>query len=156
MDKILAVEGKCGSPLRRFHVSWQGSDVTTWEPYNNLPPSEIKDFLLANGQYEYNWSGLRCEDCDKPCKNERGLKIHKRRFCYCSKFSQQKYFNRGDQEQKFVGTKAEEAAKITKLKEAQALRPAVNCEGSQLENVFRFKYLGSIFVTDGEQNHDIQ
>ena len=32
----------------------------------------------------------------------------------------------------------------------------MKCEGDQLENVFLFKYLGSIFAADGDQKHDIR
>lgn len=81
LDKILEVQGECGSPKRRFLVSWQGHDDQTWEPYANLPPDAIKEFLIANGHYNYSWEGARCEECDKPCKNLRGVKNH-RRFCY--------------------------------------------------------------------------
>ena len=155
LDKILDVKGDCGSPLRRFLVSWQGYDDQTWEPYENLPPNEIKEFLLANNLYNYDWEGARCDECDKPCKNIRGVKSHKR-FCYCNKFNQQKYFNRTGQQQSHKGTKAESAAKTTKLIQAQRNMPVVKCEGSALNNAFRFKYLGSIFAADGEQQHNIK
>ena len=75
MEKILAVRGTEGTPSRRFLVRWEGfgPEDDTWEPYSNLPPEEIKTFLLANNLYNHVWRGARCERCDKPCKNLRGV-----------------------------------------------------------------------------------
>ena len=64
----------------------------------------IKEFLLANGLYDHNWAGARCDLCDKPCKSARGVKSHKR-FCY---------FNNAGKEQvqqDFKNRKAEAAAR---------------------------------------------
>ena len=82
MEKILAVRGAEGSPSRRFLVRWEGfgPEDDTWEPYSNLPPEAIKTFLLTNNLYNHLWQGARCERCDKPCKNRRGVKSHAR-FC---------------------------------------------------------------------------
>ena len=32
----------------------------------------------------------------------------------------------------------------------------MQCEGAKLKNVFRFKYLGSIFAADGDQRYDVR
>jgi hypothetical protein len=112
--------------------------------------------LLANNIYNYNWEGARCDACDKPCKSERGVKIHKSKTCYYNTHNQHRYFNREGQQQCFTGTKAESAAKITKMTAEQSNKPIVNCDGNALHNIFKFKYLGSIFAADGEQSHDIQ
>lgn len=104
--------------------------------------------MLSNDLYEHEWTGARCPHCDKPCKNERGVKIHQK---HC-------YFNQAgcDQpEQNFYRRKTEKAAKIQKKKEAQKNRPAVKCEGAPLDNIFLFKYLGSVFAADGSHDHDI-
>ena len=149
-DKILEVRGDTGSSDREFKVRWKGygEDDDTWEPRSHLPPHLIKEFLLANGCYEHNWPGARCELCDKPCKNARGVKNHKR---HC-------YFNTVgcmSAEQCFHQRKAEAAAKTQKLKDAQENKPGIQCEGSALENIFLFKYLGSIFAADGSHAHDV-
>ena len=115
----------------------------------------ITDFLLANNLYDHSWKGARCEACDKPCKNKRGVKIHQANSCYNSRKMQDKYFERKEL-QNFYGTKAKEAARVTKMVKAQVDKPAVKCEGNPLKNVFRFKYLGSIFAADGEQKYDIE
>ena len=99
---------------------------------------------------------MRCDRCDKPCKNKRGLAIHKSRHCYHCTHKQQKYFNRGGTQQNFCGTKAEEAAKTAKIAESQKQKPTISCESKKLKNVFKFKYLDSIFVADGAQLYDIK
>lgn len=149
-EKILDVSGDAGSPKRRFKVRWQGygEEDDRWEPYSNLPPHMIKEFLLANGLYDHDWPGARCPLYDKPCKNSRGVKSHMW-HCY--------FYNAGkdDEDQVFKGSKAEAAARVDKLKATQASRPEVECEGESLKNVFFFKYLGSIFAADGSHEHDV-
>ena len=36
------------------------------------------------------------------------------------------------------------------------LKECITCEGSELKNTFRFKYLGSIFAADGDQRYDVR
>ena len=88
---------------------------------------------------------MHCGLCDKPCKNARGVKCHKR-HCY--------FLNTGKEQKKqdFKFRKAEAAAKTKKMKEAQETRPKVECEGKALNNVFLFKYLGSLFSADGSHH----
>ena len=45
---------------------------------------------------------------------------------------------------------------MNKKIDQQATRPKVICEGAPLDNVFRFKYLDTIFAADGLQTHDIK
>jgi len=119
IDRILEVVGEAGSALRRFKVRWSGYGVKddTLEPYSHLPPNMIKEFLIANDKYDHDWSGERCDLCDKPCKNARGVKCH-RQHCYFSNTGQKR------KKQDFKNRKAEAAAKTEKLKEAQKLRPS--------------------------------
>ena len=150
LDKILAVKEKVGSALRRFKVRWHeyGEKDDTWQTYSSLPPRMIKEFLLGNGIYDHDWPGARCSLCDKPCKNERGVQSHLQ-YCY--------FFNTGQKraKQDFKNRKAEAAAMLEKVKQAQKLRPKVKCEGEDLKNCFLFKYLGSIFAADGSHQHDV-
>ena len=42
------------------------------------------------------------------------------------------------------------------MTKAQEQRSEVKCEGKNLENVFKFKYMWSIFAVDGRQKYDIE
>lgn len=46
--------------------------------------------------------------------------------------------------------------KDDKMESVQEQLPQVECEGVKLENAAWFKYLGSIFATDGSQRHDVK
>ena len=105
----------------------------------------VNTFLRANALYEHDWHGARCPLCDMPCKSERGVKIHLR-SCLL----------RQDEEQNFAGTRAASKVKNNKLIEAQKTKTKVKCAGNELENVFFFSYLGSLFSADGNQQHDIK
>ena len=67
------------------------------------------------------------------------------------------YYNTVDKErtQDFRHRKAETAAKTQKLKDAQGHKEKVGCDGKSLENIFLFKYLGSIFAANGSHEHDV-
>ena len=111
----------------------------------NLPPDEIKSFLMHNGLYDHSWPrDARCPYCDIKCKNSRGVTIHKRK-CH----------HRPTQ-QNFVGTCADMKVQDNKMAEAQKRKLRVKCEGAELKNVSKFKYLGSIFAADGSQSHDVK
>ena len=59
-------------------------------------------------------------------------------------------------EQNFTGILTAEAVKVCKLVKQQDDRPEVQCDGEVLKNVFRFKYLGTIFTADVNQKYDIK
>ena len=71
------------------------------------------------------------------------------RFCYFGNVGQVR------ESQNFQRSKAEQAAITEKRKEVQTERPDVKCEGKNLENIFLFKYLGSVFAADGSHDHDV-
>ena len=111
------------------------------------PPQMIIEFQKANNLYDYEWPGVRCPRCDKPCKNESGVKNHQR-HCYCN--------NVGNKtRQNFCQRKAKMAAQLDKRKEVQANEKQVLCNGKALVNIYFFKYLGSIFAVDGSQDQDV-
>ena len=62
------------------------------------------------------------------------------RFCHYTRVQ--------DKHQLFKDSKVENKSRIRKMTESQNQRPKVKCEGEALENVFKFKYLGSIFAAD--------
>ena len=61
-----------------------------------------------------------------------------------------------DKEQSFSGTLAAEKVKVCKLAAQQQHRPVISCSDNQLKNVFKFKYLGTIFSSDAKQNYDVK
>ena len=145
VDRILAVKGTTAQ--RKYLVRWKGygPEYDLWLPHNNLHPDLINEFLLANGLYDHNWTGVRCPECDKPCASERGVKLHKR-HCQMQ-----------PETQNFDGTCAVKRVRDDKLEAKQKrLRGKVLCEGKELKNVFRFKYLGAIFSANGDQTYDIK
>ena len=131
----------------RYRVRWHGygPDEDTWEPHGNLPPGAVRDFRQQNGLYDYLWPrDARCRYCDKKCVSPRGAKIHARRCPH-----------RPDV-QLFKGTCADRKVQADKVESAQKQKPKVECEGRELKNVARFRYLGSIFSADGSQDFDLR
>ena len=61
-----------------------------------------------------------------------------------------------EEPQNFNGTKAERKVYEDKLVQDQELNAQVSCENNMLKNVFRFKYLGSIFAADGDHRYDVR
>ena len=57
--------------------------------------------------------------------------------------------------QDFMNTLVDKAVQKEKLKEQQKEWSVGFCEGKTLENLFLFKYLGSLFSANGEQSHDV-
>ena len=147
VDRILEVRGATGSPRRKFKIRWKGygPDDDTWEDRNNLHPDLINEFLLANDLYDHSWRGSRCPHCDKPCASDRGVLIHKR---HCQMVP--------DDDQTFAGTKAAQKVRENKLADRQKQKPKAKCQEAELKNVFRFKYLGSIFAADGDHSYDVR
>ena len=142
----------CLVSLESDSVRWKGygQRKDEWVDYGNISPELIKEFLVAQGLYDFSWP-TRCQICDKPVTGARGLAAHQRRKTNnCDKF----LWDSNDQN--FTGTVAEKKAKTTQLEENQKSREVVRCEQHNLKNVFKFKYLGSIFAADGSQEHDIQ
>ena len=59
-------------------------------------------------------------------------------------------------DQNFAGTLTERKVKRNKIEEAQKRKPTISCEGKSLDNVFMFKYLGSLFTADGDHDRDVE
>ena len=61
-----------------------------------------------------------------------------------------------EKKQNFKGSLADDAVRVCKLVEQQKERPIIHCDGAPIQNVFRFKYLGTVFSADAQQSHDIK
>ena len=94
---------------------------------------------------DYGWAGERCPYCDLPCKNAHGVRIHIKACRYAP-----------SDEQNFTGTLADRKVRRCKVVEAQKLVAPVVCEGAELETVFNFKCLGSLFTADGDHKRDVE
>ena len=57
--------------------------------------------------------------------------------------------------QVFKNTLADRAVKEKKWRSQQSARPKIQCENVDLEHVYKFTYLGSIFAADGQECFDI-
>ena len=157
IERILDVKvpkNNAGKPIgygnTQFKIRWAGynKDHDTWEPYKNIHLDAINEFLITNNMYDFDWK-YRCPHCNKPAASERGVKIH------CSK-AKNNCKSALEDLQNFTGTEAERKAKETQKEEQQQLRPAVKCEGRNLVNCYKFRYLGSIFAADGSNEPDIR
>ena len=63
--------------------------------------------------------------------------------------------HKAEPSQNFNGTLADKAVKRDKVKQQQASRPVVKCGDLAINNVYSFKYLGSILTADADQYQDI-
>ena len=144
-EKILAERGpRCA---KQYLIRWKGYDSDdeedTWETRSNLHPEVIKDYEVAQGIYDHQWSH-RCQICDLPCVSKRGVTIHMAKA------------HKQEEQQKFKGTVADAAVKRDKMKKAQAKKVKIFCGETELENAFIFCYLGSLFSADADQDRDIR
>ena len=55
-----------------------------------------------------------------------------------------------------MGSLTDETVKVCKIIDQQSQRPVIHCEGAPLDNVFRSKYLNTIFTADTQQKHDVK
>ena len=142
MDKIISHRGPITN--RSYLVKWKGytDEENSWVTRLNLHPQSIEDYERRSGAYVEDWQ-FRCPKCNLPCASERGIKIHMSRS------------HKQEKQQVFQGRLADKAVKVQKLEAKQEERPKVTCEGQSLVNVFRFKYLGTIFAANGSQHFGI-
>ena len=129
---------------RQYLIKWKGYSDVTWEPRSHLHPEAIKDYEMANGRYVVDWP-FRCGICDLPFRTARGTKIH-----------YTKVHGKQEKQQVFAGRLADKAVQVKNLMNQQTQRPTIWCEDKEIGNVFKFKYLGSIFSADGRQEYDIK
>ena len=130
---------------RKYKIRWAGfsADHDTWEPRGNLHPEAIRDYEMANGAYVFTWPH-RCDVCNLPCRSSRGIKIHKAKS------------HKAEKQQDFNKRLADKAVQVKKFIKLQKCRTTIKCEGVPLDNVFKFKYLGSLFAADGGELYDVK
>ena len=143
VEKIVGHKGPITS--RKYKISWKGYNEKwdTWEPRSAIHPQLILDYEKLTGIYDDNWPH-RCDTCGLPCKSDRGVKIHKAKM------------HKPQKAQSFKGRQADRAVQLQKLRRQQKDRPSVLCENEPLENVFSFKYLGSMFNALADQTMDVK
>ena len=156
VERLLGHEGN-DLFARRYLVRWEGHGPKEdrWEPRSHLPPDVIQDYEVAKGVYDYDWPH-RCQVCDHPCRSEHGIKIHHakchKEYSHIPAGFKNKYVR---PLQDFTNRLADKAVQVEKLAKQQENRPVIRCEGEELENKFKFKYLGTLFAADGVQDYDI-
>ena len=143
VDKI--VDHKGSTTSRKFKIRWKGYDETwdTWESRSSIHPKLIIEYKKQAGIYDA-LSPHRCDTCGLPCKSEKGIKIHKSKAHKLQK------------EQCFKGRQADRAAQMQKFRNQQKSRPSILCENEPLDNVFSFKYLGTMFNALADQVMDVK
>ena len=129
---------------RSYCIKWKGypASENSWVPRSNLHPQAIEEYEKKVGAYVYDWK-FRCPTCNLPCSSERGISIHMGRM------------HKQEKPQEFKGRLVDRAVQVKKLEKQQEERRQITCEGHQLDNVFRFCYLGTIFAADGSQQYDV-
>ena len=98
----------------------------------------------------------RCDVCDLPCRSARGVAIHKSR---AHKNRIGEIYEDDDLSlgllsvdgQEFKDTLADRKVREDKWEAQQKQRPTVLCNSTPLENVYKFKYLGSLFIADAQE-----
>ena len=142
-----------GPPEHRFYsVCWEGvweEGKVGWEPWTILRNSSTAiDEFFEHSDWSVGDSievvgEARCVWCNRFYKSSASLKAHHTRGCDCKPGTR-------------VGSKAEKAIiRSKKVKAQEALEP-VQLDGTPLNNVFNFKYLGFWYQADGDRRHALR
>ena len=143
---------------REYLVRWDGYEAKDdmWLTRPNLHPAEVTAYEMVKGIYDYECKH-RCKFCNRPFSSERGKKIHESRM-HKGKLPEnpQDHALGIERIQDFNNRLADKAATVNKMKAAQQRRRHVMCAEQAIDNVFTFKYLGTLFAADGRQHYDIK
>ena len=150
---IEGINAVFGTPANRWYrTAWTGHPgKDSWEPERSLVEQGcqdcIKEFWNNNGMNPATdfiadpddvW---RCWCCGRGYKTAGALKGH---------------ITRTHSERKWRGSTADKDTRIQMQKAAQEELEHVQCEGKDIDNVWLFRYLGSVFRADGDQTADIK
>ena len=130
MDRILGFKGP--TCARKYKIRWLDypPECDCCISRGNLHPDAIRVFEIQNGLYDHSWEYI-CDIslCDLPCASALGIKIHKSKS------------HKEEVDQNFIGTRTRRKTKEIKWEKHQELRPTIKCEGVDLKNVYKLKYL---------------
>ena len=112
----------------------KGMPIRKFEPVTETLEEEVVALQLKH----------KCTDCGRTFPKEKGLKIHRARWCRP---------NGPPRSRK--GTLADKAVKLEKRKAQAAEQSQVCVNGHLLENVLRFVYLGDQVSGDGDDSAEI-
>ena len=87
----------------------------------------------------------KCPDCSRTFPTQRGQKIHTKRWC-----------DGGITVRSRKGSLADTAVQLSKRKALEAERSHVTVNGTELENVHSFVYLGAKQQGDGDEEADVK
>lgn len=108
--------------------------IRNFEPVSETVEEEIIALKLKH----------RCTKCNRTFPTEKGLKIHRARWCRPHGPARSR-----------KGSLADKAVRLQKRKIQAAALDSVIVNGHTLENVLRFVYLGSQFSGDGDDTADM-
>ena len=151
LEEIVGVFGSKAS--RWYQVKWAGYSELEWERENLLMrdgcQDVIKDFWVRSGlnpskqYYPDPDSRHRCTVCGHTYKRKQDLKAHQTRMKH------------RDTDKKISSTTAVRDAKTEKRKKQQKLLPMVRWGEKDVQNCWRFPYLGSLFEAGGDNMPDV-
>ena len=153
VDEIKRINATFGTPQHRWYrVEWKGHPgEDSWEPERSLLlqncEASIKSFWEQSdmdptadfiADPDDVW---RCWTCGKGYTSHATLATH---------------VTREHTEQTWRGSSADKDTRMQQHKDAQDAKEHVKCEDKELDNVWLFKYLGSLFRADGDQYTDVK
>ncbi len=91
-----------------------------------------------------NWKNI-CQDCKRAMPGFLNLLIHKKRWCQKTKNTRSR-----------IGTLADKLVKKEKKKQIMNRLPKIQVNKKEIENVYEYIYLGTLFTADADQDADIE
>ena len=108
--------------------------VRTYEPVTATTEAEVIALKLQH----------KCPDCDRTFPTERGMNVHRSRWC-----------DPDGPVRSRIGSLADKAVQLVKRKEQATQQENVFINGHQIDNVLQFEYLGCRVSGDGDESADV-